>query len=64
MDWDSCNRLVEAEVEKLLKLEEELHKTVVGQEEAISAVSDAVRRNRAGLQDTQKTHRLFFSIQE
>ncbi|MBL56311.1 MAG: ATP-dependent chaperone ClpB [Flavobacteriales bacterium] len=47
-------RLVEAEVEKLLKLEEELHKTVVGQEEAISAVSDAVRRNRAGLQDTQR----------
>ncbi len=48
------SKLIEAEVEKLLKLEEELHKTVVGQEEAISAVADAVRRNRAGLQDENR----------
>jgi len=48
------SKLVEAEVEKLLKLEDELHKTVVGQEEAISAVADAVRRNRAGLQDENR----------
>ncbi len=47
-------KLVEAEVEKLLKLEEELHKTVVGQDDAIAAVADAVRRNRAGLQDENR----------
>lgn len=47
-------KLVEAEVEKLLKLEEELHKTVVGQDAAIAAVADAVRRNRAGLQDENR----------
>ena len=47
-------KLVEAEVDKLLKLEEELHKTVVGQEDAIVAVADAVRRNRAGLQDENR----------
>lgn len=48
------SKLVEAEVQKLLKLEEELHKTVIGQEDAISAVADAVRRNRAGLQDENR----------
>jgi ATP-dependent Clp protease ATP-binding subunit ClpB len=47
-------KLVEAELEKLLKLEDELHNTVVGQEDAISAVADAVRRNRAGLQDENR----------
>lgn len=47
-------KLVEAEVEKLLKLEDELHKTVVGQKDAIAAVADAVRRNRAGLQDENR----------
>lgn len=47
-------KLVEAEVEKLLRLEEELHKTVVGQDDAIAAVADAVRRNRAGLQDENR----------
>ena len=47
-------KLVEAEVQKLLRLEEELHKSVIGQEEAILAVSDAVRRNRAGLQDENR----------
>lgn len=48
------NRMLQSEREKLLRLEEELHKRVVGQEEAIIAVSDAVRRSRAGLQDEKK----------
>ncbi|WP_341215477.1 ATP-dependent chaperone ClpB [uncultured Wocania sp.] len=47
-------KMLQSEREKLLKLEEELHKRVVGQEEAIVAVSDAVRRSRAGLQNPQK----------
>ena len=45
------SRMLQSEREKLLHLEDELHKRVIGQEEAISAVSDAVRRSRAGLQD-------------
>jgi ATP-dependent Clp protease ATP-binding subunit ClpB len=47
-------RMMESEKEKLLKLEDELHKRVVGQDEAIQAVADAVRRSRAGLQDQKK----------
>jgi len=47
-------RMLTAEREKLLHLEEELHKRVIGQDEAITAVSDAVRRSRAGLQDPRK----------
>ena len=47
-------KMIQSEREKLLKLEDELHKRVVGQEEAIIAVSDAVRRSRAGLQNPQK----------
>lgn len=47
-------KMLQSEREKLLKLEDELHKRVVGQEEAIQAVSDAVRRSRAGLQDQKK----------
>ena len=47
-------KMIQSEREKLLKLEIELHKRVVGQEEAIVAVSDAVRRSRAGLQNPQK----------
>ncbi|MFN8275337.1 MAG: ATP-dependent chaperone ClpB [Flavobacteriaceae bacterium] len=47
-------KMLQGEREKLLKLESELHKRVVGQEEAITAVSDAVRRSRAGLQDMKK----------
>lgn len=47
-------KMIQSEREKLLKLENELHKRVVGQEEAIEAVSDAVRRSRAGLQNPQK----------
>jgi ATP-dependent Clp protease ATP-binding subunit ClpB len=48
------SRMLESEKEKLLKLEDELHKRVVGQEEAITAVADAVRRSRAGLQDQKR----------
>lgn len=47
-------KMLQSEREKLLKLEDELHRRVVGQEEAIEAISDAVRRSRAGLQDTKK----------
>jgi len=47
-------KMLQGEREKLLKLEEELHLRVIGQEEAIEAVSDAVRRSRAGLQDMKK----------
>uniref|UniRef100_UPI002FD9BB5B ATP-dependent Clp protease ATP-binding subunit n=1 Tax=Flavobacterium sp. TaxID=239 RepID=UPI002FD9BB5B len=47
-------KMLQGEREKLLRLEEELHHRVVGQEEAIEAVSDAVRRSRAGLQDMKK----------
>ncbi len=48
------SKMIESEVSKLLKLEDELGKRVVGQEEAIGAISDAVRRSRAGLQDAKK----------
>ena len=47
-------KMLQSDREKLLKLEDELHKRVVGQEEAIQAVSDAVRRSRAGLQDQNR----------
>jgi len=47
-------KMLQSEREKLLKLEDELHKRVVGQEEAIEAVSDAIRRSRAGLQDAKR----------
>ncbi|WP_405382406.1 ATP-dependent chaperone ClpB [Maribacter sp. LLG6340-A2] len=47
-------KMLQSEREKLLKLEKVLHKRVVGQEEAIEAVSDAIRRSRAGLQDAKK----------
>ena len=47
-------RMLQSEREKLLHLEEELHKRVVGQDEAIEAVSDAIRRGRAGLQDPRR----------
>ncbi|WP_139957875.1 ATP-dependent chaperone ClpB [Flavicella sediminum] len=47
-------KMLQSEREKLLVLEQELHKSVIGQEEAIEAVSDAVRRSRAGLQDEKK----------
>lgn len=47
-------RMMQSEREKLLNLEDELHKKVVGQDEAITAVADAIRRGRAGLQDPRK----------
>lgn len=48
------SKMMQSEKEKLLHLEEELHKRVVGQEEAINAIADAVRRSRAGLQDPKR----------
>jgi ATP-dependent Clp protease ATP-binding subunit ClpB len=48
------SKMLQSEREKLLNLEEELHERVVGQEEAITAVADAIRRSRAGLQDPKK----------
>ena len=48
------SRMLQSEREKLLHLEDELHKRIVGQDEAIEAISDAVRRSRAGLQDTKR----------
>ena len=48
------SRMLQSEKDKLLHLEEELHKRVIGQDEAIAAVSDAVRRSRAGLQDPKR----------
>ncbi len=48
------NRMMQSEKEKLLKLEEELHKRVVGQDEAIEAIANAIRRSRAGLQDGKR----------
>ena len=48
------SKMMQSEREKLLKLEDELHKRVVGQDEAIEAVADAIRRSRAGLQDPKK----------
>ncbi|MCD8267094.1 MAG: ATP-dependent chaperone ClpB [Parabacteroides sp.] len=50
----SVNKMMQSEREKLLKLEDELHTRVIGQEEAISAIADAVRRSRAGLQDPKR----------
>ncbi|AGY53790.1 Chaperone protein ClpB [Bacteroidales bacterium CF] len=47
-------RMLESEKEKLLRMEDELHKRIVGQDEAIKAVSDAIRRSRAGLQDAKR----------
>lgn len=47
-------RMLESEKEKLLRMEEALHRRVVGQDEAIEAVSDAIRRSRAGLQDAKR----------
>jgi ATP-dependent Clp protease ATP-binding subunit ClpB len=48
------NKMVQSEREKLLHLEEELHKRVAGQDEAIEAISDAIRRSRAGLSDSRR----------
>lgn len=48
------SKMMQSEKSKLLNLEEELHKRVVGQDEAISAIADAIRRSRAGLQDSKK----------
>ena len=54
------SRMLQSEKEKLLNLETELHKRVVGQDEAIEAISDAIRRSRAGLQDAKSAHRFIY----
>ena len=54
MDGYPVNKMMQSEKDKLLHLEEELHKRVVGQDEAITAIADAVRRSRAGLNDPRK----------
>lgn len=48
------NKMLQSERDKLLRLEDELHTRVIGQDEAISAIADAVRRSRAGLQDPKR----------
>ena len=48
------SKMLQSEKDKLLHLEDELHQRVIGQDEAIEAVSDAVRRSRAGLQDPKR----------
>ena len=53
--------MMQSEKDKLLHLEEELHQRVIGQDEAIAAVSDAVRRSRAGLQDPKRPIGSFIS---
>ena len=53
-------RMLQSEREKLLNLEDELHKRVVGQDEAIEAVADAIRRGRAGLQDPTQADRFIY----
>lgn len=56
------SKMLEGEIEKLLKMEERLHQRVVGQDEAINAVANAVRRSRAGLQDTHRPIGTFFFL--
>jgi ATP-dependent Clp protease ATP-binding subunit ClpB len=55
-------KMLEGEREKLLRMEEALHRRVIGQDEAITAVSDAVRRSRAGLSDPQRPHGSFLFL--
>ncbi len=52
------SKMLEGEREKLLKMEDELHKRVVGQDEAVHAVADAIRRSRAGLSDPNRAERI------
>jgi ATP-dependent Clp protease ATP-binding subunit ClpB len=57
------SKMLQTEIEKLLHLEDELHKRVAGQDQAIEMVSDAVRRSRAGLQDPRRPIGSFIFIQ-
>ena len=54
LDGNTGKKMLQSERDKLLHLEDELHKRVIGQDEAIEAVADAVRRSRAGLQDPKR----------
>ena len=60
MDKIPVKKITEAETQKLLNLETNLHKRVIGQEEAVNAVSRAIRRNRAGLQSTKRPPSFIF----
>ena len=51
-------RMLESEVQKLTRMEDNIHQRIVGQANAVRAVSDAIRRNRAGLKGTNASHRL------
>src|SRR4030095_16206100 len=51
------SRMIESETEKLRKMEERLHMRVIGQDEAVEAIADAIRRSRAGLSDPQRPSR-------
>lgn len=57
-------KITEAETQKLLNLETNLHKRVIGQEEAVNAVSRAIRRNRAGLQNEKDHLHLYLLVQQ
>ena len=54
------SRMLQSEIEKLLHLEDELHKRVIGQDEAIEAIANSIRRSRAGLQDNKTSNRFFY----
>ncbi len=56
------NRMLEGEREKLLRMEDELHRRVIGQDEAVSVVSDAIRRSRAGLSDPDRPNGSFLFL--
>lgn len=55
------NRLVESEMQKLLRMEDVLHKRLIGQDEAVETVSDAIRRARSGLKDPKRPIGTFIS---
>ena len=57
------SKMMQSEKDKLLHLEDELHQRVIGQDEAIEAVADAVRRSRAGLQDPKRPIGSFISLE-
>ncbi len=54
MDWHPVSRLMEGEREKLLRLDEIIHKRVVGQDEAVRLVTEAIQRSRAGIADPNR----------
>ncbi len=61
MDWHPCGKNLSSEIEKYIHLEDTLSKRVIGQDEAIKAVSDAIRRNKTGIGDERRPLVLFCS---